>query len=401
MVSLETALAQILAAIPPPANESIPLSDASGRVLAETIRSPVDLPIFDNSAMDGYAVRARDLIPANSESPVQLSLVGKAAAGEVFRGDVTGGMCVRVFTGSPLPRGADAVVMQEATRVEPGTPDQVSFLERISPAANVRRRGEDVKRGAVLAAEGEVVTVGRISLLAAAGLERVRVGRQPVVGLLATGSELTEPGRSLAPGHIYESNRTALAPLVRRAGAVPKVFPLVADAVAETRSALVEAFRHCDALLTSGGVSVGDMDFIRPAFQEVGGELQFWKVAMRPGRPFVFGRYAGKLLFGLPGNPASALVTYLLLVRPALLRWQGAADVGLPSHPGILAEPLANAETRRHFIRVRLDAFGKVHSAGVQGSHMLSSMAAANGLVDLPPHTTLPVGTAVQVIAWE
>jgi molybdopterin molybdotransferase len=401
VLELETALSKILAAIPPPVDESIPVSDAAGRVLAEAVPSPVDLPIFDNSAMDGYAVRAGDLISAKPESPAHLRLVGKVAAGEMFGGEVTAGTCVRLFTGSPLPRGADAVVMQEDTRVESNAPNQVSFLAPVRPAANLRRRGEDLKRGAVLAAAGEFVTVGRISLLAAAGLLRVRVGRQPVVGLLATGSELTDPGQPLTPGHIYESNRTALAALVRRAGAVPKVFPLVADALTSTRLALMEAFKECDAVVTSGGVSVGEMDFIRPAFQEVGGELQFWKVAIRPGRPFMFGRYAEKLLFGLPGNPTSALVTYLLLVRPALLRWQGAVDVSLPARAGVLAEPLSNAEGRRHFVRVKIDASGKVHSAGVQGSHILSSMAAANGLLDLPPRTTLAAGTAVQVMSCE
>ena len=222
-----------------------------------------------------------------------------------------------------------------------------------------------------------------------------------MVGLLVTGSELKEPGELLMPGQIYESNRIALAALVRRAGAIPNVLPLVVDALAATRFALTEAFRQCDALITSGGVSVGEMDFIRRAFEEVGGTLQFWKVAIRPGRPFVFGRYGGKILFGLPGNPVSSLVTFLLLVRPALLRWQGAADISLPIRSGVLAEPLGNPESRRHFMRVKMDASGKVRSAGVQASHILSSMAAANGLLDLPPRATLAAGTAVQVISCE
>jgi molybdopterin molybdotransferase len=252
-----------------------------------------------------------------------------------------------------------------------------------------------------LAATGEVLTANRISLLAAAGLAQVRVARQPVVGLLATGSELREPGQPLAPGQIYESNRVALAALARRAGAIPKVFPLVVDALTETRVALATAFEQCDAVVTSGGVSVGDMDFIKRAFEEVGGELQFWKVAIRPGRPFVFGRYREKLLFGLPGNPVSALVTFLLLVRPALLRWQGAEDLSLPARAGVLSEPITNPDTRRHFMRVKLDASGKVRSAGLQASHVLSSMAAADGLLDMPPRTALPAGNTVQVLVWE
>jgi molybdopterin molybdotransferase len=401
MLELEDALARILAAVPPPTAESIPLSDAAGRVLAERVQSPIDLPIFDNSAMDGYAVRASDVASAKPESPARLRLAGKAAAGEVFAGKVVAGLCVRLFTGSPLPHGADAVVMQENTRVEPNAAGEVLFLSPARPGENVRLRGEDIKRGATLAEAGDILTLGRISLMAAGGLMRVSVGRQPVVGLLATGSELKEPGQPLAPGQIYESNRIALAALVRRAGALPKVFPLVADSLAATRRALAAAFSRCDAVVTSGGVSVGEMDFIKRAFEEVGGALEFWKVAIRPGRPFVFGRCREKLWFGLPGNPVSAFVTYLLLVRPALLRWQGATDVFLPAYPGVLAESLANHDARRHFMRVKVDAAGRIRSAGVQASHVLSSLAAANGLVDLPAHTTFAPGTAVPVMRWD
>jgi molybdopterin molybdotransferase len=222
-----------------------------------------------------------------------------------------------------------------------------------------------------------------------------------VVGLLATGSELTEPGRPLAPGRIYESNRAALAVLIGRAGAVPRAFPLVADVLAGTSLALADAFNQCDAVVTSGGVSVGDMDFLKRAFEQIGGSLEFWKVAIKPGRPFVFGRLREKLLFGLPGNPVSALVTFLLLVRPALLRWQGATEVALPAHPGVLAEPLANHGERRHFMRVKVDSAGKVWSTGIQASHVLSSVAMANGLLDVPADTTLAAGTAVTVLRWE
>jgi molybdopterin molybdotransferase len=253
----------------------------------------------------------------------------------------------------------------------------------------------------VLAEPGDALTPARISLLAATGLARVPVGRRPAAGLLATGSELREPGQPLAPGQIYESNRLGLASLIRRAGAVPKVFPLVADSLAATRLALEQAFNQCDVVITSGGVSVGELDFIKQAFEQTGGSLEFWKVAIKPGRPFVFGSCRGKLLFGLPGNPVSALVTFLLLVRPALLRWQGAQDVSLPAYPGVLVEPLANPGQRRHFLRVKVDAAGKVRSAGIQASHILSASATANGLVDVPPETTLPAGKTVSVIRWD
>jgi molybdopterin molybdotransferase len=400
MLEFEAALERILAAVPALTQENIALSRAAGRVLAEEVRSPIDLPVFNNSAMDGYAVRAADVVCARPHSPMRLRLAGKVAAGEACRVEVIAGTCVRLFTGSLLPRGANAVVMQEETRVESGATDEVLILSPVEPGENVRARGEDVRRAAALAEVGEVLTAGRLALLAAAGLTEARVGRQPVVGLLATGSELQEAGQRLAPGQIYESNRLALAALSQQAGAIPRVFPLIADALDSTSRALADAFDQCDAVVTSGGVSVGEMDFVRRAFAQVGGELEFWKVAMKPGRPFAFGHYQGKLLFGLPGNPVSALITFLLLVRPALLRWQGATRLSLPSHPGVLAEPLVNAGARRHFMRVRVDPAGKVWSAGLQASHVLSSVAAANGLVDVSANSSLAVGMTVAVLRW-
>ena len=401
MLEFEEALARVLAAAPQPTSESVSLNKAAGRVLTAPIRSPIDLPIFDNSSMDGYAVRAIDVSSATPASPVGLRVAGKVAAGQVFPAEVSSGSCVRLFTGSLLPPGTDAVVMQEDTRVDPAEPDKVLILTQAQPGENVRLRGEDLRQGSQLADAGQALSAGRIGLLAAAGLARVQVGRRPLVGLLATGSELMEPGRPLEPGRIYESNSPALTPLIERAGAIPQTFPFVVDELAGTSLALAEALNQCDAIVTSGGVSVGEMDFLKRAFEQIGGSIEFWKVAIKPGRPFAFGRFGDKLLFGLPGNPVSALVTFLLLVRPALLRWQGATDVSLPTHPGVLAEPLSNQGGRRHFVRVNVDAAGKVHSTGIQASHMLCSLAAANGLVDVPADSTLPAGSAVTVLRWE
>jgi molybdopterin molybdotransferase len=401
MLELEAAVERILALLPPAKPEQVLLGEAHGRILAERILSTVDLPGFDNSSMDGYAVRAADLQGASSDSPVSLQLRGRVAAGEMIAEEVAGGTCIRLFTGSPLPRGADAVIMQEDTRIDPAPPSTVWFLDSVKPWENVRFRGEDVKRGAGLGEAGEVLTAGRINLIAASGVGKVTVGSQPVTGLLASGSELLEPGEPLMPGKIYESNRLGLAALAERAGAVPKIFPLVADTLEGTRKALEQAFQECDVVVTTGGVSVGEMDFIKAAFEKLGGELQFWKVAIKPGRPFVFGRWGEKFLFGLPGNPVSAFVTFLLLVRPALVRWQGARDVTLPASPGTLDEPLSNPGDRRHFVRVRVDAAGKVRSAGTQASQIMSSLATANGLVDVPAKTNLPAGATVPVLRWE
>ena len=401
MLELEAAIQRILDCLPPARPERVALGHAHGRFLTEQVCSPIDLPAFDNSAMDGYAVRAADLAHAAADSPVALNLLGRIAAGEIFTGEVTSGTCVRIFTGSAMPRGADAVVMQEDTKIDSARPDSVLVLDSCKPWENVRFQGEDVKRGASLGEPGDELTVGRIQLLAAAGLTHINVGRRLVCGLLATGSELLEGGQPLSPGKIFESNRLGLAALAQRAGADTRIFPLVKDTPTETRAALESAFSQCDIVLTSGGVSVGELDFVKSAFEQLGGEMQFWKVAIRPGRPFVFGRWREKFLFGLPGNPASAFVTFLVLVRPALRRWQGAANIHSANGSGVLAEPLANAGDRRFFCRVTVDAEGRIRGAGAQSSHIMLSLAAANGLVDVPPKTTLPAGSIVPVIRWE
>ena len=395
MLTYEEALAHVLAAMPPTQPEAVAVAAAAGRFLAEPVSSTLDLPPFDNSAMDGYAVRAADVASAGADRPVALRLVGQVGAGQVFAGNVGVQTCVWLFTGTPLPAGADAVVMQEDTRTDG---DTVLVLDRARPWENVRLRGEDVRSGAAIATPGTRLGAGHLNLLAAVGTARVRVARCPRVALLATGSELRPPGKPLVPGQIYESNRPMLAALLAECGAEARVYPLVPDSLNRTRVALERAFAECDAVVTTGGASVGQLDFVKAAFAELGGSEEFWKVAIKPGKPFVFGSLAGKFLFGLPGNPVSAFVTFLLLVRPALLRWQGAAEVALPAHPGVLAEPLVNRGDRRHFVRVRVDAEGRVHSAGTQASHMLHSLAAANGLVDVPPATTLAADTTLQVL---
>jgi molybdopterin molybdotransferase len=398
MLTYEEALARVLAAMPSPKAERISVAEAAGRFLAEAVAPPLDLPPFDNSAMDGYAVRAEDVAAASADRPVTLRVLGQVGAGEVFSGAVGAQTCVRLFTGTPLPRGADAVVMQEDTRTTDAQPDEVQILDRARPWENVRLRGEDVKSGKVIALPGTRLGAGHLNLLAAVGTASVRVARRPCVALVATGSELRPPGKPLAPGQIHESNRPMLAALLAECGAEARAFPLVPDSLTRTRSALQRAFAECDAVVTTGGASVGKLDFVKAAFAELGGSQEFWKVAIKPGKPFVFGTLAGKHLFGLPGNPVSAFVTFQLLVRPALLRWQGAGEVGLPAHPGTLTEPLVNRGDRRHFVRVRVGAEGRVHSAGTQASHMLHSLAAANGLVELPPETTLPAGATVRVM---
>ena len=401
MLELEEAQRRILSVVPDLGAESVPLCEAAGRILAGRVVASVDLPPFDNSAMDGFAVRAADVASAAPAHPVTLRLQGRVAAGGTYPDELVEGACVRLFTGSPLPRGADAVVMQEDTRVDPARAGYVDFLDGAKPWENVRLRGEDVKQGRVLLEPGERLSVGRIGLLSALGCREVGVGRRPRVGLIATGNELIEAGQSLAPGQIYESNRVGLAILARQAGAEARMFPLIPDDLEATQAALVAAFDQCDVIVTSGGVSVGEFDYVKDAFQHLGGELSFWRVAIKPGKPFVFGTWRGRFLFGLPGNPISATVTFLLLVRPALLRMQGAKDLFLPGQTGKLVDRLSNPGDRRHFMRVSVDRHGEVHSTGRQASHVLTSWADANGLVDVPPQTTFEPGRAVSVVQWD
>lgn len=400
MIELEAALQRILATLPAPQAEPGRLTRAAGRVLAETVHSAIDLPPFDNSAMDGYAVRAADVSAASETKPVKLQVCGRIVAGGSFPGELAAGHCVRLFTGSPLPAGADAVVMQEDTQAASDQPDVVCVREAVKPWENVRMRGADVPRHSVLVAAGSWLDAGKLSLLAATGAGDLLVGQAPRVGLLATGSELCEVGNVLRPGQVFESNRIALAELIRRVGGLPEVYPLVPDDLDATRQALTRALRECDMVVTSGGVSVGELDFVKDAWVQLGGVLEFWKVAIRPGKPFVFGHCHQKFLFGLPGNPVSAFVTFLLLVRPALLRWQGARELNLPAVAGVLAEPLSNPGERRHFVRVTVNPAGEVRSAGLQASHALGSLAASNGLVDLAPRSTRAKGSTVEVLRW-
>ena len=374
------------------AAESVLLAQSAGRVLAADVAAVVNLPRFDNSAMDGYAV-----IAAEAGTGAQLQCVGEVPAGSAFEGTLQSGQCLRIFTGSPMPAGANAVVMQEDTRVEA---NRVEITEGVKPFEHIRLRGEDVKEGEPIGRAGEVMHAGRLQLLGAAGVTRVEVYRRPIVGVLATGDELREPGEALGEGGIHESNRLALAELIRETGAEARVYPLVNDMLDATKAALRQAFDECDAVVTSGGVSVGDHDYVKPALESLGGELDFWKVRIKPGKPFVYGRLRGKPLFGVPGNPVSAMVTFLVLVRPGILKLTGTTDLEMPAHPGVLVDPLANRGDRRHFMRVRVDATGQVHAAGLQASHAVGPLGQANALVDVPPETTVAEGAAVTVLRF-
>jgi len=392
MYTLEEARAEMIQAITPLPTETIPLLKAAQRVLATETQAKIDLPRFDNSAMDGYAVRAAEAITGT-----KLKCIGEVSAGSVFEGELGDGECLRIFTGSPTPDGANAVVMQEDTRA---ASDLIEITDGVKPFEHIRLRGEDLKAGETIGHVGDRLHAGRLQLFGSAGVAEVSVHRKPIIGVLSTGDELREPGEELGAGSIYESNRAALAELIHQGGAEPRVYPLVHDTLEATTEALQTAFVGCDAVVTSGGVSVGEHDFVKAAFEQLGGTLDFWKVQIKPGKPFVFGRLKGKPLFGVPGNPVSALVTFLALVRPVILQMQGASDLDLPAHPGVLADPLSNHGERRHFMRVRVDGEGCVHATGLQASHAVGSLGQANALVDVPSGTTLTEGETVRVLRY-
>ena len=308
------------------------------------------------------------------------------------------GQAVRIMTGAPVPKGADAVQQVELTR-EDGS-GVVEILEPVSSGRSIVRQASEINAGETVLRAGEQISAAMIATLASFGYAAVRVSRQPRVAVMATGSELVDVNKKPGRDQIRDSNNYTIEAYASQSNAIVERLPLAGDNTEELKRMIREAAETSDVLITSGGVSMGVYDFTKAALKELGAEIFFERVALRPGKPTVFARLGNALVFGLPGNPVSALVTFLLLVRPALLRWQGAREVGLPDHWAVLAEPLANDGQRRHFLRVKVDATGKVYSAGLQASHALLSLAAANGLVDVPPQTTLAAGTVVRVLRW-
>jgi molybdopterin molybdotransferase len=400
MLTLPEARQLILDRTPCLTSETISVAEASGRIARADISAPRDLPIFDTSAVDGYAIRSADVAGATDEKPVELRVTGRVAAGQYADKKLTPGTCQRIYTGAMLPPETDAIVMQEDTRTSLAAVDQILILDEVKPWENVRFHGEDIKAGAVVISTGSRLKFGHVAALSGLGIEKIEVCRQPVVSILATGTELCQSGQSLKPGQIYESNRATLGTLVGRCGGIPRLHPIVADQRASLMRALHDAFENSDAVVTIGGVSVGDLDLVRPVFEELGGVIDFWQIAIRPGKPFVFGRWKNKVLFGLPGNPVSAAVSFWLLGRPGLLSMQGDKTPLCEHGLAILGEPLRNRGDRPHFFRVRISPDGRVYNAGTQGSHILSSLAHSDGLVEVPPGTLLPASSEVRFIPW-
>lgn len=397
MRTVEAAREALLASVAPLPAVECPLEEAIGCCLAEPVQAPLSLPAFDNSAMDGWAVRVGD----TNQVPVALRVGGRSMAGAAPGGRLAEGEAWRIFTGAPLPEGANAVVMQEDADWDAAHPGRVVIRETAGPWENVRFRGEDVAQGATVLGPGARIGPAQVGLLAALGDGVVRVHRRPVVTVLPGGDELRPPGAALEPGQIHDSNGPMLAALLRGSGALVRREPAVPDDPAALASALRVALDGSDVVVTAGGASVGEHDLVRPAFESLGGRIEYWRLSLKPGKPFFLGRLGGRILCGLPGNPVSAFVTAVLLVQPLVRRLLGALDPGPVTVPGILGEGVENLDGRPHFLRVIRKADGEVRAAGAQASHLLGSLGRANGLVEVPSRSTLAAGTAVRVVVWE
>ena len=397
MMPLDAALEALLAhAGPAVETQLVATMEADGRVLAQDVVSGLSVPAADNSSMDGYALRSVDVAAAGAE----LRVAQRIAAGSAGM-PLTPGTAARIFTGAPIPEGADTVVMQEDAQAVGD--DRVRI--DIAPEAGcwIRRAGEDVAHGSRILARGDRLDPASIGLAASIGAARLKVALRPRVALFSTGDELVMPGdvapQAMKPGAIYNSNRFFLRALLRRAGCVVTDFGIVPDQRGLTVSALSVASRNHELILTSGGVSVGEEDHIKPAVESLG-QLDLWQIAIKPGKPFAYGKVGAAHFIGLPGNPVSSFVTFLLLVRPFLLKLQGASRVDPPriSLPAHFDWP--RPDKRREFLRVRRNAEGGLDLFANQSSGVLTSVAWGDGLVDVAAGETIAKGDAVPFIAF-
>jgi molybdopterin molybdotransferase len=411
---LDEALARLLGAVAPLGrSETVSTFDARGRVLAAEVRSLLDVPPADNTAMDGYALRAADVPVAGTRLPVALRVPAGAVPAAL-----PPGAAARIFTGAQIPAGADAVVMQEDTVAEPDpAPGQGlgAVVVKAVPQAGqwVRRQGEDVRRDSTVLPAGTRLDAAALGLAASVGAATLTVAVRPRVALFSTGDELVMPGEPLKPGAIYNSNRYTLRALLEDAGCAVTDLGIVPDRLDATRAALREAALGHDLILTSGGVSVGEEDHVKPAVSAEG-RLDLWQIAIKPGKPLAFGRVrrstdaaggdgdadAGAWFIGLPGNPVSSFVTFLMLVRPVLLRLQGATELDAPRWPMRADFDWPRADKRREFLRVRLNARGGLDLFPNQSSGVLTSAHWADGLVDNPGGQTIRAGDTVRFLAF-
>jgi len=411
MISVEEALAKILGYVEVLGEEESPILDCLGQVLAEDVYSSISVPPLDNSAMDGYAVNSGDTRGANEKSPRFLRVIDTVAAGSISGREVEPGTAVRIMTGAPLPKGADSVARfedtDEASRLKSAA--EIGILEEVAAGGNIRRAGEDIAQGKVVLSKGVVISPSGVGVLASLGRSTVKVIRRPRVAILATGDELVSLGEPLPVGKIYNSNSYSVAALVKHYGGIPKILGIARD----NEDSLVASLSRgldADMLITSGGVSVGDYDVVKDVLAKQG-EIAFWTVRMKPGKPLAFGTIrgvgrAGTVRniphLGLPGNPVSSMLTFELFVRPAILKMMGKKSLSRPTVDAVIEDTVVNSDSRRIFARAVVEKRGGQYFArltGPQGSGILTSRSLANGLAIIPEDKTrVAAGETVQVM---
>ncbi len=419
MLSVERALERVLGAFHPLEAEQVPILEALGRVLAEDAYARGDIPPHANTAMDGYAVIAADTAGATSDSPRTLHVIENLAAGYMAEAAVTSGTAIRIMTGAPMPDGADAVIPFEETQQEG---DQVALFTEIAVGKNVRFAGEDVHAGTQVLSAGTPLRPQEIGMLAALGYSQIKAIRRPRVAILATGDELVDIDAPLTPGKIRNANGYSNAAQVLKYGGEPLMLGIAQDSIGDLTDKIRQGLEMgADLLLTSGGVSVGDFDVVKQVLIAEG-EMTFWRVRMKPGKPLAFGKIAADVggvtrtvpVLGMPGNPVSAMVSFELFVRPAILTMLGYKDLSRPTFDAILDDPILSKDDRRHYVRVRIErqqpggrqvAGGWIYHAsltGEQGSGILNSMVRANGLAIIPEDwSNAPAGAHVKVMFFD
>ncbi len=398
MIEIGEAQRQVLEDVTVLGDERIHILEALGRVLAQDVRAVRDVPYRDNSSMDGYACRYEDVTAANAIRPVRLNIVGESRAGCPFEGVVSPGEAVSIMTGAVIPRGADAVIKVEDTSLEGNV---VSCLNGpTSKGEYIRLRGEDVRAGEAVLEKGTPIKAAEIGMVATLGHAYVNVYQRPVVAILSTGDELVDLDEPFADGKVVCSNTYSLAAQVMEAGAIPLSLGIASDSKEDQRNKLTKGLR-ADVILTSGGVSVGKYDFVKTTLSEIGMKLKFWRVAMKPGKPLIFGTIGSKPVFGLPGNPASAMISFEQFVRPALLKMMGHRALFRRVIEARLAKQMVAETGRLHLVRCRLiEENGRTWalSTGTQSSGVIRSMVLAEGLMILPPsRRAYEKGTRVKV----
>ncbi|MBI3399265.1 MAG: molybdopterin molybdotransferase MoeA [Deltaproteobacteria bacterium] len=388
MISVETALEIILSEIKPLGMERINILSTLGRVLGEDISAYIDNPPWDNSAMDGYAVRTIDTKGASKDRPIILQVIEDLPAGYTAKKTIKKGETIRIMTGAPIPKGADAVVMVENTEKSAGggQKSEVKIFKEAKAGDNIRRGGEDFKKGDIVLTKGMVIRPAEIGMLAAVGKSNVYAYQKPQVAVLSTGDELVEIEETPISGKIINSNSYAISAQIMECGAIPIQLGVARDNKKDLQEKL-EFGLTADCIISSGGVSVGDFDFVKDVLKEMGSEMRFWKVAMKPGKPLAFGVIGGKPAFGLPGNPISSMVAFEQFARPAILKMTGREDIFKRAFTAILTKSINKKPGRMHFVRAVLeDKKGQLYATPLegQGAGILSSMVKANCLIILP-----------------